>query len=365
MEKIRFVSGKDDPFLLILRARVDEYLSEPGVVARGRRAFAAKTAILMGASAISYAGLLASGPSATWALVCTVTLGLAALLLALNLGHDAAHDAVVKSSTLNQFLQAIPFTLLGVDAYLWRLRHARSHHIFPNVNGCDIDIDENPFFRLSPNQPQRWHFRYQVFYAPLVYCLVALHTVWWQDFVYLRKRELANLRDIRHEWRRYVQFAVCKSAYVLLVLVLPALVLPLAWWQIALNYLAANFVVSLAFVFLLIGTHFSMEAEFPHPDEDGNLPFTWSEHVLRTSVDWSPASAVMTFWMGGINAHAAHHLFPRLSHVHYSKIAEIIERTAGDLRLPYHRTSLLGIVISHFRFLKTLGTAEVVAAGTV
>ena len=234
----------------------------------------AKCLFLGSSAVVSYAGLLSSSYSSVMALLFTIAFGLSALMLALNLGHDGAHDSVVKTSFGNQLLQAASFTLLGVDAYLWRLRHARSHHIFPNVNGCDIDIDENPFFRLSPNQPSRWYFRYQAFYAPVVYCLVALHTIWWQDFMYLRKKELANLRDIRHGWPRIVQFFVCKLAYVTLAIVLPLSVLPLPWWQIVANYLIANAVVSLAFVFLLIGTHFSMEAEFPVPDEGGHLPFT-------------------------------------------------------------------------------------------
>ena len=55
-------------------------------------------------------------------------------------------------------IQHLSFSLLGVSAYLWRMRHTRSHHVFPNVNGCDVDIDENPFVRLSPNQPWRWYF---------------------------------------------------------------------------------------------------------------------------------------------------------------------------------------------------------------
>ncbi|MDO8289684.1 MAG: acyl-CoA desaturase [Parvibaculum sp.] len=356
--KIRFVSAKDDPFLATLRTRVNHYLSQPNVRLRGRHAMTAKC-LFLGFAAISfYIGLLSSDSSAIMALFFTVAFGLSALMLALNLGHDGAHDSVARASSVNQLLQAATFTLLGVDAYLWRLRHARSHHIFPNVNGCDIDIDENPFFRLSPNQPVRWYFRYQAIYAPAMYCLVALHTIWWQDFVYLRKKELANLRDIRHGWARGAQFFLCKAIYLALAIVIPLYVLPLPWWQIALNYLIANAVVSLAFVFLLIGTHFSMEAEFPVPAEDGQLPFTWAEHVLRTSVDWNASSPLTTFWMGGINAHAAHHLFPRLSHVYYSKIASIIEQTAREFGLPYHSTGLLRIIRSHFQFLRRMGASS-------
>ena len=57
-------------------------------------------------------------------------------------------------------MQTASFTLLGANTYLWRLRHVKSHHNFPNVNGRDIDIDDTAFLRLSPNQPRRRYHRY-------------------------------------------------------------------------------------------------------------------------------------------------------------------------------------------------------------
>jgi linoleoyl-CoA desaturase len=353
---IRFSLARDDLFLATLRQRVDALLRQPSVRRRGARATAAKDFCLAAGVVAAYAGLLTANGSEFRALLFTILFGLFALLLAINVGHDAAHHSLVKGSALNQILQCFAFLPLGVDAYLWQLRHSRSHHMFPNVNGCDIDIDHNPFFRLSPNQPSRRYFRYQAYYAPLMYCLVALHTIWWQDFVYLQKKELANLRDLRHGLARYVQFAVCKAAYVSLVILVPLFVARLPWWDVLINYITANFAVSLAFVFLLIGTHFSTEAEFPVPAEDGSLPFSWAEHVLRTSVDWNPDSAV-TFWIGGINAHAAHHLFPHLPHVYYARISPLIAETAREFGLPHHRTNFTGIVRSHFRFLKQMSKA--------
>jgi linoleoyl-CoA desaturase len=353
---IRFSPARDDLFLATLRERVDALLHEPSVRRRGAWATAAKDIFLAAGVVAAYTGLLTSNGSELHALPFTILFGLFALLLAINVGHDAAHHSLVRGSALNQILQCFAFLPLGVDAYLWRLRHARSHHMFPNVNGCDIDIDHNPFFHLSPNQPSRWYFRYQAYYAPLMYCLVALHTIWWQDFVYLRKKNLANLRDLRHSRARYAQFAACKLAYVSLVILGPLIVARLPWRDVLANYIAANFAVSLAFVFLLIGTHFSTEAEFPVPAEDGSLPFSWAEHVLRTSVDWNPQSAV-TFWIGGINAHAAHHLFPHLPHVYYARISPLIAETAREFGLPHHCTDFAGVVGSHFRFLRQMSEA--------
>src|SRR5262249_37740273 len=157
-------------------------------------------------------------------------------------------------------------------------------------NGCDIDIDHNPFLRLSPNQPWRWYFRYQHLYAPLAYLFVGLHTVLWQDLVYLFARRLAHLTDLPHPPARLLPFAFWKLFYFTVVLAVPMLVLPLPWWQVLLGYLAMKAVASVLFVFLLVGTHFSDVTEFPALAPDGSVGRGWALHNLVTSCDWSPHS---------------------------------------------------------------------------
>jgi hypothetical protein len=71
--------------------------------------------------------------------------GIASLLLAVNVGHDGAHASLARQAWINHVALYGSFMLIGADPYLWRMRHVRSHHVFPNVNGCDIDIDSNLF----------------------------------------------------------------------------------------------------------------------------------------------------------------------------------------------------------------------------
>jgi linoleoyl-CoA desaturase len=355
MKEIRFRHESEQAFYRTLKSRVDGYFARTGKSRYADGLFFFKAGLFASLAVATYT-LILLNPFGHWALLpLAFVFGLSALFLAANVAHDASHDAIFRNRTLNHVVQALSFVLLGVNSYLWRMRHTKSHHIFPNVNGCDIDIDENPFLRLSPNQPWRRHFRFQHLYAPLAYVCVALHTILFQDFVYLFKKELANMKDIRHPWYQYVLFALGKIVYFGIVLVVPILVIDLPWWQIVLGYFSMTALVSLAFVFLLIGTHFSEGTEFPLADADGNLEHTWAVHNLVTACDWSPSSRLAHFLVGGVNAHAAHHLFPRVCHTHYRAIAAIIEQTAAEFGIPYHQTNLSGIVRSHFAFLKQLG----------
>lgn len=352
--KITFARRPEHGFAERLRARVEVILAEPGRLRRGRRLLLLKGLVYGGLAGLAYAGLLASG-GAVLPAAAAVAFGLAILLPAINIGHDGAHGTLTRRRWPNHLIQFLTFAPLGVDAYLWRLRHNASHHVFPNVNGSDIDIDANPFLRLSPNQPWKRRFRFQHLYAPLVYAAVALHSIWVQDYAYLVKRELANARDIRHPWPRYLEFALGKLVHVTLWFVVPMAVLPIGFGAALLLYLLGLGVMSFVFVFLLVGTHFSNSAEFPVPDGDGRLPHDFAGHAVATSVDWAPDSRMAGFIAGGANTHAAHHLFPRVAHVHYRAINGEIERLARDCGVGYHCRSFPGMVADHFRFLRRMG----------
>ena len=74
-----------------------------------------------------------------------IALGLTGILLAFNCAHDCVHNTFSKYKQLNRIIYYITFNLQGVNARLWRKRHIASHHVFPNVDGCDADIDDNIF----------------------------------------------------------------------------------------------------------------------------------------------------------------------------------------------------------------------------
>lgn len=355
MDLLRYEREPEGSFYRTVKLRVDEHFRTTGKMRRAGPLLAFKGALLLSLIIGCYSLILLQ----VWQPWSFIPLGLifgfASLLLAINIGHDAAHQVVVRNPALNHIIQRLSFVLVGVDGYLWRLRHIKSHHLFPNVNGSDSDIDENPFVRLSPNQPWRWHFQFQHLYAPFAYLFAALQTTVWGDFVYLSKRRLANMIDIKHPLSEYFFFAVCKFTYFAVMLAIPLLVLDLPWWQVTLGFLAINGSTSFLFVVLLIGTHFADEADFPVPTEDGSVGRTWADHNMATACDWSPQNWFAHFISGGSNAHASHHLFPRVCHTHYRAIAPIIASTSAEFGVRYNSLTLWGMIKSHYRLLHQLG----------
>ncbi|MBO6573903.1 MAG: fatty acid desaturase [Rhodothermales bacterium] len=354
---IKFNTTQDNGFFLTLRQRVRDDLAARGKTryADGFMLFKATVFVLLLAS--SYAAIFINPIQSVWSqLGFAMLYGLAALLLVTNLAHDAVHQALTPSKTVNRWVQIITFGFLGVDGTLWQLRHNQAHHVIPNVEGGDSAVTRNPLLRLSPHQPWERKHAWQHLYAPLAYSIIVLHSAWRQDFLYITNRKrLTTLGAVDYGWQDYAVFALTKVIYITTALVLPFMLLDLPWWQIMIGYMSMSMVVSAAFVYLLVGTHFCEEAEFPEADQDGVLPYNWAYHAMVTSADWSPYSRVAQFLIGGTNAHATHHLFPRICHTHYRSMAPIIEATANEFDVPYNKLTLPEMLRSHFRFLREMG----------
>jgi linoleoyl-CoA desaturase len=288
------------------------------------------------------------------ALYAAMLATLAGLLFGFSIGHEASHRLLSRRPLVNHIAHYLSFLTIGVDPLLWGLRHIRSHHIFPNVDGSDIDIDKNPLLRLSPAHPWEAKHQFQHIYAPIAYSLALAHSVFYGDWVYLVSKE--------YEWMRrgvslpvlWISFVLFKLAHFSLLIIIPCLFLDYSCWTIIGSYFLCGAISSLVFIVMLVGTHFFEEAAYPQSNAAGMLPTSWAVHNLSTSCDWNPNSKFARFISGGANCHAANHLFPNICHIHYGKITPIIRSVTEKYGLMYHERTLLEMIYSHFRHLKQL-----------
>ena len=65
---------------------------------------------------------------------------------------------------------------------------------------------------------------------------------------------------------------------------------------------------------------------------------------------------VISWFVGGLNYQIEHHLFPKVSHVHYPEISKIVMAKCEKYNLPYNRyPTMIKALLSHFRVMKYLG----------
>ena len=77
---------------------------------------------------------------------------------------------------------------------------------------------------------------------------------------------------------------------------------------------------------------------------------------MNTTLNFAGKDKLLSWFVGGLNYQVEHHLFPNISHVHYSKIAPIVESTALEFNVPYHNVlSFRSALAQHTRMLYRLG----------
>ena len=358
MEKIKFQAGSSSLFFRSLDKEVDEMIATKDLLKKARKLLYIKTAFYTIVFAGAYSALYVIDHSSFISLAFNyVLIGLTGILLAFNVSHDACHGSFSKNKRINYWVYHLTFNLQGTNAYLWQLRHNASHHVFPNVDGCDADIDDNPFLRLSPQHPLKSYQRYQHFYAIFVYCIYSLHWFLVKDLFYLFKKKVANLQHKKHSTKEFILLFFWKIVYIVFTVVIPILH-GYAPGHVLLAFTLMHVCLSLFFIHVLIATHLCMETQFPQTDKNGNLPGDYYTHQLSTSLDYSPTSKFYNWFLGGFNAHAAHHLYPKLPHTTYPEISVLIKKKAYESNIRYNELSLLKSICSHYRFLKAMGNSQ-------
>jgi linoleoyl-CoA desaturase len=355
MKKIKFNMGSSSPFFNSLNLEVENSILGIGLLAKAKKILWIKMVFYFLLHISSYLVLFLVPHLQPAGLILNyIFIGISGILLAFNVSHDACHGSFSKNKIVNYWLYHLSFNMQGPNAYLWKIRHTASHHLFPNVDGCDADIDDNPIIRLSPQHPIRKYQRYQHLYSFFVYCFYTLHWFLFKDFLYFFKKRVANLQHKQYPVKECILFFFWKIIYLAVMLGIPSL-LGYSLSTILLAFFIMQVVDSLFFIHVLIATHLCMETQFPKTDENGCLPYDYYIHQLATSLDYAPTNKIYNWFLGGFNSHAAHHLYPKLPHTLYPEISWIIEQKANEFKVPYNKLCLVKAIRSHYRYLKIMG----------
>ena len=114
----------------------------------------------------------------------------------------------------------------------------------------------------------------------------------------------------------------------------------------------AGFVLSIVFQL----AHTVEDTHFPQADPSTNkMEDEWALHQLKTTANFATRNRLISWWVGGLNFKVEHHLFPRISHVHYPAISKIIKKSCEDFNFPYIEYPRMRMaVVSHLVHLKNL-----------
>ena len=358
LNQIKFPKGLDTSFIDNLRPRVRKYFEENQISRYGNTGMVWKTIFMLllyfGPYGIMVSGLVQE----LWMLIIGwILMGFGMAGIGLSIMHDANHRSYSRNATTNKILGSI-LNLIGGFAPNWQIQHNTLHHGYTNIEGYDEDIDPGKILRLSPGKPRYRIHRYQHIYAWFLYGLMTFSWVMDKDFSQLnryRKQDLLRLQSKSYR-RLLAELILSKMLYFAYMLVIPMLVLPVAWWWVLVLFFIMHFVGGFTLTIIFQSAHVVTTSVFPVPDKEGKLENTWAEHQLLTTADFSPNSRVFSWFVGGLNFQIEHHLFPNVCHVHYRKLSALVREAAREFGLPYHvQPNFASALLSHGRMLKFLG----------
>lgn len=358
-------NNKNAIFFKELKVDIDKYFSEKKISKTGNWRLYLKSFVLIAAALALYISLLIFNYPWWLGLLMCGALGFTSACIGFNVMHDALHGSYSQNKWLNENLGAVTMNVLGGNAFLWKQKHNIIHHTYTNIDNVDDDIAKSPMIRMC--NTQNWFPIQQIqhLYIPVLYMLSSLFWVCLKDYNTYFSKEVSGNTLTKMKFRDHFIFWFSKVLYLLLYVAVPCYFVGFLPWL--LGFLTMHFVMgfTLSIVFQL--AHVVEETDFEYAQK-GNQIVThidseWAIHQINTTTNFSPKSRILGWCVGGLNFQIEHHLFPKISHIHYPAISKIVEKKCSEFNIEYNSIpTFFQAINSHFRFLKQLGKRPVSVA---
>jgi len=353
MQKISF-NNKNSVFFNALKEKVDTYFKSNNIKQTGNYKLYLKT-ILLSITAISfYTTLVFFTPGIGLSLVLCALLGLNLAAIGFNVMHDGAHGSFSTKSWVNE-LMGYSLNAMGGSVYLWKYKHNVNHHSFTNIEGMDEDIDIKPWIRVHEDQKRHWFHRFQHIYWVALYSMTYILWIFFQDFKKYFTGKVGTTPFRKMDTKEHIIFWASKLLYIAAFIVLPIFTVGIVETIIGFLVIAGVTGFIIAIVFQL--AHIVENADFETPTSINHKVETeWAVHQVQTTANFATKSKVVSWFTGGLNFQVEHHLFPRISHIHYPNISKLVQETCEQFNIKYLEfPTVLSAVRSHVVHLKAVG----------
>lgn len=354
MAKITF-DNRNNQFYQNLKISVDQYFEIKGIGKTGDWRLFIKTLTLVGAAVLMYCSLMFLKIDARLALLICGLLGFTMASIGFSVMHDANHGSYSARPRLNDML-GLSANALGASSFFWKQKHNIIHHTYTNVDGIDDDIAKSPIIRQCETQKWVPAHKVQHLYLLPVYALSSIFWIFIMDFTKYFTRKIYTTDAWKMTLKNHVIFWCTKLVYLIFYIILPIMVWGFGPWLLGFFALHAVMGLTLSLVFQLAHVVENTEFENIALDETKHIETAWAEHQLKTTSNFAMGNKIVSWFVGGLNYQIEHHLFPKVSHVHYPAISKIVMQKCLEYNLPYNRyDTMTAALLSHFKVMKTLG----------
>jgi linoleoyl-CoA desaturase len=354
MQKISF-NNKQRIFFSALKASVDEYFINNNLKKTGNTKLFVKTLVLIPSAVIIYISLLTVNMSATAGILSSGLFGFVLASIGFNVMHDACHGSYSSRNWVNGVM-GHTLNALGGNAFIWKFKHNVIHHTYTNVDGMDDDIAKSPLMRQCETQKWVPMHKFQHMYVILVYAISSIAWVFIMDYTKYFSRKIVSTPLQKMNLKEHFIFWLSKILYVLFYIAIPVMVV--GWQKWAIGFISFNVVMgfTLAIVFQLAHVVEHTQFEFVERNSGLKIEDEWAVYQVKTTANFATRNKIISWFVGGLNFQIEHHLFPRISHVHYSALNKIVKQNCIQYNIPYNEFPTMSkAMASHFRMMKELG----------
>lgn len=355
MSKISF-NNKQSPFFTTLKDKVNRYFKDNNLDTSGNKRLYIKGSIQISSAIILYVILVFFTPGIFLSILLCSLLGINLAVIGFNVMHEGGHQSLSKHKWLNT-IGAYFLNILGGNTFFWKIKHNINHHTYTNIEGMDSDIDVKPFMRLNESQSRYWIHRFQHLYCILLYGLSYFVWIFWDDFEKYFSGKIASGNPRKLDVKEHFIFWATKIIYAAVYIVIPILLI--GFTKAVTGFSIICFVCGLTIAIVFQLAHVVEGTSFPQPDKASNkIDQEWAIHQVTTTANFSTGNKVLSWLLGGLNFQVEHHLFPRISHVHYQKINQFVKEACEEHKVTYiEYPSFMKAVLSHFAHIKKMGRA--------
>ena len=354
--KVTF-NNKQKDFFNALKREVDAYFTNNNIRKTGNWKLYAKAFILIPSALLLYYILLTVPMHWGISTALWLLFGFNMAAIGFNVMHDACHGSFSTRNWVN-YLFGLTNNFLGGNAFLWKLKHNIIHHTYTNIDGVDDDINNMPFIRQCTTQQWKPMHRFQSAYMFLLYGFTSLF-MFFMDYVKYFSKKIHTTPLKQMDLKEHIVFWIGKLFFILFYIILPISLL--GWGKGLLGLFISQFTMGLTLAIVFQLAHVVEHAEFEAAGVDPvKIENEWAIHQIKTTANFAFTNKMATWFLGGLNYQIEHHLFPRISHIHYPAISQIVRDTCVQFGLHYiYFPTTRAAVLSHVRLMNQMGKRPV------
>jgi linoleoyl-CoA desaturase len=348
-----------------IRRTVNEYFTANKIRPTGNWMLYHKTIILLAIAGLCYYTLVFTDINPWLGVLTCIIFGLDLAAIGFNVMHDGAHGSYSRKQWVND-LMAYSLNAMGGVSLFWKMKHNVVHHTYTNIEEHDEDVNIKPLLRTNAFQKKLWIHQYQHIYCWGIYMLTYFWWVFIRDFTRYKNGTVEGYKIEGINAKEKVIFWLTKIWYFAVYAFLPIYMVGFLPWL--LGFFIVMFVCgfTLAIVFQL--AHVVEETEFVKPETypSAEVDQDWWVHQLATTANFATDNKIINWYVGGLNFQVEHHLFPRVSHVHYPAISKLVKQACDKFGVKYNNyPTMLQAIKSHYIHMKEVGNAPPCTLQTV